>query len=140
MKFKALVVTLLVFLQFTFSQNASISSDVKEHIKARVDNKFNPSVTLAYIEGDAVSYFNYGKTEIENGKAVNENTVYEIGSISKVFTTILLADEVLRAMQEFLIIHPITVDALDVRRAADYLVSELGRERVEFIGSKYAQR
>lgn len=52
----------------------------------------------------------------------------------------LLVDDVLRAMQEFLTIHPIAVDALDVRRAADYLVSELGRERVAFIGSKYAQR
>ena len=96
MKSKAFVFTLLVFFQFTFSQNASISSEVKEHIKARVDNKFNPSITLAYIEGDDVSYFNFGKPEIENEKTVNENTVYEIGSISKVFTTILLADEVVK--------------------------------------------
>lgn len=96
MKFKVFVFTLLVSLQFTFSQNAIISSEVKDHIKARVDKKFNPSVSLAYLEGDKVSYFNYGKTEIENGKEVNQNTVYEIGSISKVFTTILLADEVLK--------------------------------------------
>ena len=52
----------------------------------------------------------------------------------------LLANEIHAAMQEFLSIHPIPFDALDVRRAADYLVSELGRERIEFIGSKYAQR
>jgi len=96
MKIKTVIFIFFVCIQFTFSQYARISSEVKEHIKARVDNKFNPSVTLAYIEGDDVSYFNYGKTEIENGKTVNENTVYEIGSISKVFTTILLADEVVK--------------------------------------------
>ncbi len=52
----------------------------------------------------------------------------------------LLSQEVHAAMQEFLSIHPIAATALEVRRASDYLVSELGRERSEFIGSKYAQQ
>ena len=30
--------------------------------------------------------------------------------------------------------------ASDVRRSADYLVHELSRDRIEFIGSKYAQQ
>ena len=96
MKFKTFLFTLFVCIQFTFSQNATISSEIKDHIKARVDQGFNPSIALAYIEGDEISYFNYGKTDLDNGKDVNENTVYEIGSISKVFTTILLADEVVK--------------------------------------------
>lgn len=51
----------------------------------------------------------------------------------------LLANEIHCAMQEFLIQHPIPASELEVRRAADYLVHELGRERTEFIGSKYAR-
>ncbi len=51
----------------------------------------------------------------------------------------LLASEIRHAMNEFLSIHPMDVSALFVARAADYLVLELGRERVEFIGSKYAR-
>ena len=50
----------------------------------------------------------------------------------------LLAAEVRAALAEFVEHHPIPVTTLDVRRAADYLVAELGRERAEFIGSKYA--
>ncbi|MCV6624709.1 MAG: AAA family ATPase, partial [Cellvibrionaceae bacterium] len=50
----------------------------------------------------------------------------------------LLAAEVASALTEFIEQHPIGVDKLTIRRAADYLVAELGRERLEFIGSKYA--
>tara|TARA_R110002111_G_scaffold66446_5_gene108271 strand:+ start:323 stop:1690 length:1368 start_codon:yes stop_codon:yes gene_type:complete len=96
MKIKSVIFAILIFIQFGYAQNAEIPESIKEHIKARIDEGFNPSVALAYIEGEQVSYFNYGNTEVKTGKPVNENTVYEIGSISKVFTTILLADEVLK--------------------------------------------
>ncbi|OUS10283.1 DNA repair protein [Gammaproteobacteria bacterium 54_18_T64] len=52
----------------------------------------------------------------------------------------LLAEEVRQQLTGFITQHPIAVNALDIRRAADYLVAELGRERLEFIGSKYAVR
>ena len=96
MKLNYTLFTFFIFFQFTFSQNLEIPSDIKDHIIARVDMGFNPSIAIAYLDGDKVSYFNYGKTEVNVGEVVNENTVYEIGSISKVFTTILLADEVLK--------------------------------------------
>lgn len=50
----------------------------------------------------------------------------------------LLAKEIRDAIQTFLDQHPMPVTSMDVRRAADYLVAELGRDSVEFIGSKYA--
>jgi len=50
----------------------------------------------------------------------------------------LLASEVSCALTQFVKKHPLPVSSLDIRRASDYLVAELGRERVEFIGSKYA--
>lgn len=50
----------------------------------------------------------------------------------------LLASEIREALTSFIRHHPIPVSELDIRRAADYLVAELGRERIEFIGSKYA--
>lgn len=52
----------------------------------------------------------------------------------------LLVAEVLAAMEEFLSLHPISATPFEVRRAADYLVNELSRERTAFIGSKYAQQ
>lgn len=96
MKLTSTLVTLFICFQFTFGQNLEIPLEVKDHVKARVNEGFNPSIALAYIEGDEAVYFNHGKTEVNVGNTVDENTVYEIGSISKVFTTILLADEVIK--------------------------------------------
>lgn len=52
---------------------------------------------------------------------------------------VLLAEEVYAAMKEFITTHPFDIDDLVIKRAADYLVDELGRERPEFVGSKYAR-
>ncbi|RNC86328.1 MAG: serine hydrolase [Winogradskyella sp.] len=86
----------VIAFQFSLSQNAEIKDDVKVYIKAMVDEGHVPSIAMTYMEGDATESFNYGNTKLENGDAVNENSVYEIGSISKVFTCIVLADEVLK--------------------------------------------
>ncbi|WP_411767452.1 serine hydrolase [Winogradskyella sp. A3E31] len=90
---------LLLFIlstQFVVAQDAIIPDDYKDYIKARVDKGINPSISMAYIVGDAVEFYNYGKTQLNDGESVDKHSVYEIGSISKVFTTILLADEILK--------------------------------------------
>lgn len=52
----------------------------------------------------------------------------------------LLATEIVQAIDAFLRLQPIDVSELTKRRAADYLVQELGRDRCEFITSKYARQ
>ncbi|MFC1748463.1 DNA repair ATPase [Pseudomonadota bacterium] len=51
----------------------------------------------------------------------------------------LLVDEIEASLNIFIEHHPITVSALDINRAANYLVAELGRDRAAFIGSRYAR-
>lgn len=51
----------------------------------------------------------------------------------------LMAQEVRGTMRDFVALHPFPVSDLEIARAADYLVLELGRDRTEFIGSKYAR-
>ena len=93
------VILLLIVLCVDFSvtaQQHKISSEVKEFVKARVDTDKNVGIVIGYIDGDTVEYFSYGKTALTNGTDVDENSVFEIGSISKTFTTIMLSDEVLQ--------------------------------------------
>lgn len=52
----------------------------------------------------------------------------------------LLVNEIILSITQFITVHPIETNELDIQRAADYLVMELGRERTEFITSKYAQQ
>src|ERR1019366_1761572 len=45
---------------------------------------------------NGVSFYSYGSRDIDRDDPVDENTVFEIGSITKTFTTLLLSDMVLR--------------------------------------------
>ena len=52
----------------------------------------------------------------------------------------LLHSEISKAFDDFFTHYELPILASDVRRSADYLVHELSRDRIEFIGSKYAQQ
>ncbi len=94
---KTLFVICLIFFGFiTQAQESLIPSEVREHIKARVDNNVNVGIVVGVVDGDKVEYFSYGKTALENATDVDENSVFEIGSISKTFTAIMVADEILK--------------------------------------------
>lgn len=71
-----------------------LPAKVVEEIEKRISKGYTPSISIALIDSTGISYFNFGKTE-KGGKKVDENTIYEIGSISKVFTGIILAQEIL---------------------------------------------
>ena len=91
MKKILLIVLTLIFSVQVKAQNSKISIAIKEHIKARIDNQVNVGVAVGYVDVDTIELFSYGKTALENGTKVNEQSVFEIGSISKTFTATLLA-------------------------------------------------
>lgn len=71
-----------------------LPAEVIKAIEKRITNGVTPSMAIALIDSSGTHYFNFGKTE-DGGKEVDENTIYEIGSISKVFTGIILAQQIL---------------------------------------------
>lgn len=92
--FTALFILYQILLSGCQVQNKNISEEVKENIKSRVDNGINTGIVVGVITSDGVSYYSYGVKSLETKEPVDENTVFEIGSISKTFTGILLADMV----------------------------------------------
>jgi D-alanyl-D-alanine-carboxypeptidase/D-alanyl-D-alanine-endopeptidase len=78
------------------AQSIEISDEVKSSIRARVDNGYNVGIIVGVVDQQGTRYFSYGETEFGNGITPDENSVFEIGSISKVFTSILLADMIAR--------------------------------------------
>lgn len=90
-----------IFLLIGFSticqaQNSKISKEVKENIKSRVENGINTGIVVGVISSNGITYYSYGSKSLENNDVVDENSVFEIGSISKTFTGILLADMVVK--------------------------------------------
>jgi CubicO group peptidase (beta-lactamase class C family) len=75
-------------------------------IRARVSSTFGPlvgegpnlavGIAVGVVTPTGRSHYEFGKTNSDNGKPLSENTLFELGSVSKIFTTTLLADAVVR--------------------------------------------
>jgi CubicO group peptidase (beta-lactamase class C family) len=103
--------SLLLLCVFVTAQTAApvVPEDVKTTVRQRVDYGYCPGIVVGLMNTNGSAYFNYGSPDLEGGPAVDENTLFEIGSITKVFTTTLLADmaergelELTNAIQSYL--------------------------------------
>lgn len=64
---------------------------MKETIREKVDIGKNESIFVGIVDENDVDYYCYGNTA-KDGNPIDENTIFEIGSISKVLTCVILAD------------------------------------------------
>ena len=89
----AIFVTLLsmYFPQIYAQQNFS-DSQIMGIIKREVDSGRCPGIVVGVIDKSGSRVLSYGETVKGNGKIPDGNTLYEIGSITKVFTSLLLED------------------------------------------------
>lgn len=69
-----------------------VPADVREHVRQLVGNGYCPAVVVGVVDENGASYFCEGKVAGDTSAAVTEKTLFEIGSITKVFTSIVLAD------------------------------------------------
>ena len=83
----------LIFIVPFYLTAQKLPDDVEGSIKKRLEYSISPSYAIGVIDKNGAHYYNFG-TKTINGAPVDEHTIYEIGSISKVFTAILLAQQV----------------------------------------------
>jgi CubicO group peptidase (beta-lactamase class C family) len=69
-----------------------IPEEVKTTIRQRVNYGYCPAVIVGLRNSEGAAYFAYGQTERGGGRAVDEHTLFEMGSVTKVFTATVLAD------------------------------------------------
>lgn len=92
--FLTFVIFFIAISPFCKAQEIKIPEEVKENIKTRVENEFNTGIVVGVITSEGMTYYSYGVKSLKTNEVVDENSVFEIGSISKTFTGILLADMV----------------------------------------------
>ena len=91
--------SLLIFFLAPFIVHAQtgLSDEVIESIEKRIEYDVNPSISIGYIDEHGPRYYSFGNKS-KDGDPIDEHSIYEIGSISKVFTGILLADMVAKEL------------------------------------------
>jgi serine-type D-Ala-D-Ala carboxypeptidase/endopeptidase len=72
-----------------------ITDQLKALINERVDkNKTNAAIAIGLIGPNGTQFYGHGKLSNTSNATVDRNTIFAIGSNTKIFTTILLADMV----------------------------------------------
>lgn len=71
-----------------------ISAQVKNFIFDQIVNKSKAAIVIGFVDPNGTKIFSFGNMSIAHNIPVNLNTFFNIGSITKTFTTLLLADMV----------------------------------------------
>ena len=72
-----------------------ITDKIKALINDSIDkNKTNAAIAIGFIDPNGTQFYGHGKVSNTSNATVDENTIFAIGSTTKVFTTTILADMV----------------------------------------------
>jgi serine-type D-Ala-D-Ala carboxypeptidase/endopeptidase len=87
--------SLLVLNRAAAQTNNLSEAAIREILRHRVDvKKYATGMAVGIIKNGHRSAIVYGKLDAGDARPVTENTLFEIGSVTKVFTALLLADMV----------------------------------------------
>jgi CubicO group peptidase (beta-lactamase class C family) len=91
----AIISAVLSALYFNNPCSAQLPMDsIKYIVKTGAENKKSKGIVAGIIDQNGMQVYGYGKMDDNTHLQPNENTLFEIGSITKVFTTLILADMV----------------------------------------------
>lgn len=85
--------SILIFSNILFSQPNN--SKVDSILQTRADSNSTVAISIGIIQNGQKTYYNYGTIDRQSSTKVNEETVFEIGSVTKIITTNLIAQAVL---------------------------------------------
>lgn len=96
--FRTLLLVLIIaqcLLQSAEAQTILSDSD-KSNIQSRIDNNINTGIVIGFIDAEGHQFFKFGVKSLTSKEPVDEHSIFEIGSISKTFTGLLLAEMALK--------------------------------------------
>jgi CubicO group peptidase (beta-lactamase class C family) len=83
------------------ARTKTYKAEVDALVKPLIGGEWMAGVSIGLIHGDDVHYYGYGRARDGDATPPNADTLFEIGSVTKVFTALLLADAVARLVLDF---------------------------------------
>ncbi len=89
LRFSLVVVLCVISFEATAIE---VSAELEANILRRIERRFFPGMIIGIVDEQGPRYYGYGETALGDGNVPDKDTVYEIGSITKTFTGVMLAD------------------------------------------------
>ncbi len=89
-----LLITLLTVTMLSCSDNIQkkLPTGIVKELQNRIDTGYHLNTVIGIIDKNGTRFYNYGQMSLTDSLKPNENSIFEIGSVAKIFTTALLAD------------------------------------------------
>jgi serine-type D-Ala-D-Ala carboxypeptidase/endopeptidase len=96
MKKSLFVITFLIssFFAFAYNGNTQLKKKIDALAAQYLANPENAGISIGIIKNGIYADYSYGVRNKYSREPVDGNTIFEIGSITKIFTSIILAEEV----------------------------------------------
>lgn len=72
-----------------------IPTVAKDQVRKRVEAGFAPGIILGVVNPEGRAFYTYGKADLESGQCMTPETIVEIGSVTKAFTSLLMVEAAL---------------------------------------------
>ena len=87
------VISIILVSSLVVAQEKLNEQNLMAELKKRVDtDKTNIAIVVGIVDKNGERYYKYGTFGKKDRRLVDEDTIFEIGSITKTFTAIILAD------------------------------------------------
>ncbi|MBD9428101.1 beta-lactamase [Pseudomonas sp. PDM15] len=89
MRFKTTALALLLIGHTALAQPNELRATVDAAVQPAIEQYRIPGLAVAIMHKGERHFFNYGVADRDSGQAVDEHTLFELGSVSKLFTATL---------------------------------------------------
>lgn len=91
MNYRPFIFAFLISIPLSLFSAETTFEKINRAMQLQIEKNFIPGAVIGFYEDGKITYSSYGETKIGSGRTPTKNSLYEIGSISKVFTGIMLA-------------------------------------------------
>ena len=98
--------------------------EIEDIMKKCVDEGHAPGMVIGVIDESGTKFFKYGQMSVEDPTPIDENVVFETGSISKIFTSLLFTQMVKNGDVKF-------DDTIDMYLPKDFKFPEYNGKKIK---------